>query len=148
MRIILTSFRDANNWKGHKCSIARWQPEYSEMPDFPVNSKPILQHTFGQGQNRTIRSEILTERMLPKEYRARYEEILRRKHDELIDFFSKIETTDEDLILCCWCNLDRQPQFRGKLFCHRILLGYWIEENFKYFRVIYTDGAENPVWKR
>ncbi len=147
MRIILTSFRDSSNWKGIKCSIARWQPDWSDMPEFPVNIKPIIQHSFGKEPNITIRNEILTEKMNPNIYRLKYEEILKRKQDELIDFFSKIES-DEDLILCCWCTLDRQPQFKGKLFCHRILLGYWIEDNFKYFRVIYSDGAEKPIWKR
>lgn len=142
MRIILTSFMDSNNWKGIKCSIARWQPDWSSMSEFVVDVKPILYH-----YNRLIRTEILTEKMNPNIYRLKYEEILKRKHNELIDFFSKIES-DEDLILCCWCTLDRQPQFKGKLFCHRILLGYWIEDNFKYFRVIYSDGAEKSIWRK
>lgn len=145
MKIILTSFRDAINWKGIKCSIARWQPEWSDIPEFPINVKPIYPQYLKQSG--VTLNQVLTEKMSPVEYRTKYEEILKIRHNELVDFFSKIES-DEDLILCCWCTLERQPQFGGKLFCHRILLGYWIEENFKYFRVIYADGANKPIWIR
>lgn len=135
MRIVLTSFRDARNWKGTACSIARWQPAWSEMPEFPVNIKPIY-----RGRN-------LTEHMSPEYYREKYEEILEAETNELLDFFSRIEN-DETLILCCWCNLERQKQFNGKLFCHRILLGWWIEEHFKFAIVKYSDGAESPIWEK
>jgi len=137
LRIVLTSFRDAKNWKGTSCSIARWQPDWSVMPEFPVDVKPIQK----------IGSSLLTlgEWMEPEEYRKRYNLILLSKEQELIDFFCKIED-DEPLILCCWCTLDRQKS--EKLFCHRILLGWWIEEMFKFARVIYADGAEKPTWKK
>ena len=85
--------------------------------------------------------------MKPVEYKRKYNLILKEKEDKLIDFFSRIES-DEPIILCCWCTLDRQPQFKGKLFCHRILLGWWIEEHFKYAMVKYADGAESPIWKK
>ena len=133
MKIILTSFRDAQNWNGTKCSIARWQPDWSTMPEFPIDVKPIY-----KGQK-------LTEYMSPAEYKQKYNLILREKGTELIKFFSRIED-DETIILCCWCNLDRQKG--SKLFCHRILLGYWIEAVFKYPVVIYADGAEKPIWER
>ncbi len=133
MRIVLTSFRDAKNWKGLACSIARWQPSWSEMPEFPVDVKPIYHHRN------------LTEYMSPEEYRKKYEEILKGKEQELIDFLCKIEN-DATLVLCCWCNLERQKS--EKLFCHRILLGWWIEEHFKFAIVKYADGAEKPIWER
>jgi len=135
MRIVLTSFRDAKNWKGTACSIARWQPSWSSMPEFPVDIKPVL-----NGQK-------LGTWMQPEEYKTKYMQVLKREETKLLDFFGMIEN-DETLILCCWCTLDRQPQFKGKLFCHRILLGWWIEEHFKYAIVKYTDGAEKPIWAR
>jgi len=85
--------------------------------------------------------------MQPEEYKTKYMQVLKREETKLLDFFGMIEN-DETLILCCWCTLDRQPQFKGKLFCHRILLGWWIEEHFKYAIVKYTDGAEKPIWAR
>ena len=132
MKIVLTSFRDANNWRGWQCSIARWQPDWSTMPEFPVDVKPIF-----NGRK-------LGEWLSPDFYRKIYETKLYTKEQELIDFFSKIET-DEPIVLCCWCTLERQKS--EKLFCHRILLGWWIEEYFKYAQVIYTDGAEKPIWQ-
>jgi len=135
MRIVLTSFRDAKNWKGTTCSIARWQPDWSEMPEFPVDVKPVY------------RGQKLGEWMKPAEYREKYELVLKQKEQELIDFFCRVEE-DEPIILCCWCTLDRQKQFEGKLFCHRILLGWWIEENFKFAIVKYADGAESPIWRK
>ncbi len=133
LKVVLTSFRDARNWKGIPCSIARWQPDWSNMAEFPINVKPIYKgHVMGT--------------WLPKEtFRKQYEEILKSKEKELINFFSNIET-DEPIVLCCWCTLDRQHT--EKLYCHRILLGYWIEENFKYAIVKYADGAEKPIWEK
>ena len=135
MRVVLTSFRDAKNWRGTSCSIARWQPDWSTMPEFPVNIKPIWERT------------VLNEYMRPAHYRAMYEKILDAKKYKLIELFSMVEQ-NETLVLCCWCNPDRQKRKDGKLFCHRILLGWWIEEYFQYARVIYADGAEKPIWKR
>ena len=135
MRIVLTSFRDAKNWKGATCSIARWQPDWSEMPEFPVDVKPVLN------------GEKLGEWMKPEEYREKYERVLKGVEEKLLDFFGKVEN-DETLVLCCWCNLERQKQFGGKLFCHRILLGWWIEKHFRFAIVKYADGAENPIWER
>lgn len=136
MKIVLTSFRDAHNWKGASCSIARWQPEWSLMPEFPVDVKPILEgRKLGDWVN-------------PTEYRKQYEKILQRREQQLIDFLCKIEN-DETLILCCWCNLDRPNKWdKSKLYCHRILLGYWIEERFQYAIVKYADGAEKPIWEK
>src|SRR3990172_2128060 len=126
MKIVLTSFRDAKDWKGTKCSIARWQPDWSNIPDFPIDVKPVY-----NGQK-------MGEWMDPEEYRKKYEEILWRKRIQLLEFFDRVEN-DETLVLCCWCTLDRQKQFNGKLFCHRILLGWWIEEHFNYAIVKYAD---------
>lgn len=133
MKIVLTSFRDARNWTGTACSIARWQPDWSQMPEFPVDIKPYY------------KGIPLNEKMRPEYYREKYEQILSKQNLKLIDFLSSIEN-DETLVLCCWCNLERQKS--DKLLCHRILLGYWIEEHFKYAVVKYADGAENPIWQK
>lgn len=136
MKIVLTSFRDAHNWKGISCSIARWQPSWSSMPEFPVDVKPVL-----DGRK-------LGDWISPAEYKKQYEKLLKRREQQLIDFLCRIES-DEPLILCCWCNLDRPNKWdKNKLYCHRILLGWWIEENFQYARVIYADGAERPIWEK
>lgn len=136
MKIVLTSFRDAKNWKGTKCSIARWQPEWSNTPNFPIDVSPVwMGKSLGiwTGEN---------------EFRRKYELILKSKEEELIRFFSMIET-DEPMILCCWCHLDMKKQnFNGKLFCHRILFGYWIERHFSYALVKYSDGAGSSIWER
>lgn len=133
MIIVLTSFRDAKNWKGTKCSIARWQPTWSDMPEFPINIKPILD------------GKILGDWMGPVGFRNKYEQVLKNKELELIKFFSYVEDY-EPLVFCCWCTLDRQ--LTDELLCHRILFGWWIEDHFNYFKVIYADGAEKPIWKR
>ena len=138
MKIVLTSFRDARNWKGTSCSIAKYPPKNSDMPDFLVDVKPVY-----KGQN-------LSPYMNPENFRLKYEWILEQQRVKLIDLLCRID--DETLVLCCWCNIESQfkkfPQFGYKLFCHRILLGYWVERNFPYTIVKYSDGAENPIWKR
>jgi len=134
VKIVLTSFRDAKNWKGVSCSIARYPPRNSDMPDFPVDVRPIYD------------GQILTEWMKPDNYRLKYEYVLNQRADKLLDLLCRIE--DETLVLCCWCTPDRQTQFLGKLFCHRILLGWWIEEHFKFAVVKYGDGADKSIWKR
>jgi hypothetical protein len=137
LQIILTSFFNAKSWDGTKISIARYQPDWSTMPEFPVNIKPILG------------GKTLGDWLSPNVFRFKYEEVLKIEENNLLNLFDNIED-DKPLILCCWCNPNqaRQKQFNGKLFCHRILLGYWIEEHYNSAIVKYEDGAENPIWKR
>ena len=133
MDIILTSFRDAKNWKGSKFSIARWQPLGLHYPSFPI---PIAPYYKGRPM---VHLE-------PDDFRNKYEDILKSKEPELIGFFSS-HTYAPPLVLLCWCNLDRQRD-HNKLYCHRILLGYWIERHFPSINVIYADGAEKPLWEK
>lgn len=135
LQVVLTSFFDAKYLNGTKISIARYQPDWSTMPEFPVNIKPILD------------GKILGDWLNPEVFRFKYEQVLKREENNLINLFDNIEE-EERLILCCWCTPERQKQFHGKLFCHRILLGWWIEEHYKYINVKYEDGANNPIWKR
>ena len=134
MKVILTSFRDAENWSGTKYSIARWKPGWFPHPTFPVPLAP-----FHKGK--------AMKHLAPDEYRTKYEEILERERWNLIDYLSSPARQDLQLVLVCWCNLARQEGY-DKLFCHRILVGYWIERNLPDIEVVYADGAENPVWPR
>lgn len=133
--VILTSFRDAKNLNGTKCSIARWQPIWSDMPEFPLDIKPIYNgKTLGEWNGKDL-------------FRQNYEKILKNKEKDLINLFCNVNSElSGPIVLCCWCTLDRQKS--EKLFCHRILVGYWIEEHFPYARVIYADGAEKPIWNK
>jgi hypothetical protein len=133
LQIVLTSFFDARNWNGTKISIARYQPDWSTMPEFPVNIKPILD------------GKVLGDWLNPEVFRFKYEQVLKREEQNLIRLFDNMEDV-EPLILCCWCTPERQKKYNGKLFCHRILLGWWIEEHYNYAIVKYADGAENSIW--
>lgn len=107
------------------------------MPDFPVDIRPIYNgKTIGEWMDKNV-------------FKSCYEKIIKSKENDLISFFNRLPI-DVQLVLCCWCNLDsdRQKKFKGKLFCHRILVGWWIEENFPYTKVIYADGSDKTVWTR
>lgn len=132
MEIVLTSFRDAKNWPGTKYSIARFQPYDMHYMKFPLPVAPIL-------DGRPLRH------LTPEQYKPLYESILNTYESLLVRYFA--ESNEKQLVLLCWCNPDRQKG-HNKLYCHRILLGYWIEKHFPNFSVIYADGAENPVWQK
>lgn len=80
-----------------------------------------------------------------EDFRIKYEKILASREAELIRFF--FGNNYVDLVLLCWCNPDRQKDL-PKLFCHRILVGYWLEEHFPGLEIVYADGADKPVWER
>lgn len=138
-KIILTSFRDAKNYddaKSYKYSISRWQPRnstYTELKSLAPFDR----------NGRAIKS------LPPDIYREVYErEVLssqnaRKQLQAVVDLMND----GEQAILMCWCNPARQEEY-SKLFCHRILVGWFIEKNFPYIAVVYADGAENPVWER
>lgn len=128
--VVLTSFRDAPKIPdvGEKYSIARWQPKGCNYPRFPVAIQPYFERHLS-----------------PPDYQVKYEALLKRNYDDLYAFFSTL-CPQETMTLLCWCNLDRQKGY-DKLYCHRILVGYWIEKNFPSYTVVYRDGAENPVWE-
>ena len=101
MRIILTSFRDAKSWLGTTCSIARWQPDWSEMPEFPVDIKPI--------QKISSSLLVLGEWMKPEEYRRRYNLILLAQEEKW-----KVMKSWESIILT----------MTREILCLRIILLY------------------------
>jgi len=137
--IILTSFRDAQKYNGinvFKYSISRWQPhntKYSELKS--------LAPFYRDG--RPIKS------LPPDMYRLMYErEVLsnptaKRQLQAIIDLMGDGDTS----VLMCWCNPARQEEY-SKLFCHRVLVGWFIEENFPHVKIVYADGADNPIWER
>jgi len=133
VKVVLTSFRDAKNWQGAKFSIARWQPNDMHFPVFPIPIQP-----FYKG--------VPLRNLHPTEYRLKYNEILYNHSDELKRFFLS-QLPDTTIVLLCWCNPTRQKGY-NKLYCHRILVGYWLEINCSWVEIIYADGADNPVWER
>jgi len=137
--IILTSFRDGKNYDnvGHyKYSISRWQPKASKYQELRS-----LAPFYPDG--RAIKG------ISPDQYRAAYEENVlsnpnvKRQIQAVLDLMAAGETA----VLMCWCNLSRQEEY-SKLFCHRILVGYYIEKNFPQIKVVYADGAQVPVWEK
>lgn len=135
MKIILTSFRDAKNHEGAPYSIARWKPShFSWIPQLPVNLLPLY-------------NGIPLKDLEPHVFRRYYEKILEGSVKDMDSYLKQVCEETDSLVLCCWCHPERQKG-RDKLFCHRILVGYWIERHWPEIEVIYADGAENPVWER
>jgi len=83
------------------------------------------------------------------EYRVAYEMSVLLQDTATAELASVVGSmkADETMAMLCWCNLSRQKAHQ-KLMCHRILVGYWIEEHAPDVVVVYRDGAENPVWER
>lgn len=134
--IVLTSFRMEANYSCRKFSIARWQPKGCHFPTLEVlapftkRGLPIKEHDDGR-------------------YRQLYEDEVLNNTRALnwLKWFVDHMEFDETVVFMCWCNPTRQST-REKLKCHRILVGYWIEENIPDVKVVYADGAETPVWER
>lgn len=140
MRVILTSFRDSLNLKHvHQYSIARWQPKN-------INRRwPEIQELSARDSNGCP-----LRHLEPKEFRRLYEDRLAGVGGTALHQLIERHLADapnEDIALLCWCNPASQRGF-DKLYCHRILVGYWIEEHLPEIEVVYADGAENPVWER
>lgn len=124
------------NYDTRKFSIARWQPKGC---NFPTLNYLAPYKSFG----------IPIKGIQPNEYRMQYEHYV--LSDSAIQHtlrkFILSMNDDESVAFMCWCNPSRQSTHE-KLFCHRILVGYWIEENIPGVEVIYEDGADNPIWGR
>ena len=133
MKVILTSFRDAKNWEGQVWSAARWQPKGSDYPTLDFLA-PLHPDTNAKMVH-----------LEPDEFRALYERILENHKCEIQSFFQHRD--DEQIVLLCWCHPDRQKQYE-RLYCHLILLGYYLEEHFPGLEIMYADGRDNPLWER
>ncbi len=135
-KVILTSFRDAKNHHCTKFSIARWQPKGYSYPELK-RLAPYYQ------DGRPIKG------ISPYEFRIAYETNVLTQDSATAQLVSVIASMgyNETIALLCWCNPSRQPPPK-KLMCHRILVGYWIENHCSDVEVVYLDGAENSVWSR
>jgi hypothetical protein len=131
MRVVLTSFRDSVNWAGPKFSTARWQPKGFKYPELP-----FLAPWDPDNGRKMVHLE-------PGVFREKYERLLERNAGEIRAFFE--QRNDEQIVLCCWCHPRRQRGYE-RLYCHTILLGYWIERNLG-LDVVMADGRDKPVWR-
>ena len=133
---MLTSFRDAKNHSCTKYSIARWQPKNTVYPELKFLAP---KHSDGTA----------IKDLPPEIYRRDYEKYVLNKPETHKQLSALIDLMDDGdtIALLCWCNLARQAEY-SKLFCHRILVGYYIEKNFPAVKVVYEDGAQFPVWDK
>ncbi len=137
LSVIMTSFDRAEQHTGPKLSVARWQPEgfdYKELmwlAPKDIDTGEDLKH------------------LEPSVFREKYENILDHWSWATREFFiatlGNLSVTQ--LTFCCWCNFRRQAKYE-KLYCHTILLGWWLEEHIEGVEVIYLEGRDRPVWDR
>jgi len=120
--------------EGPRFSVARWAP-----------------HKFS-GDHRTLsflgaygRNGRALQHLGPEQFRDEYYSYLVTQAFGELHIWLLSLRPDKDLTLCCWCVPSRQAQY-PTLYCHRILIGHIIEEYRPDIPVVYTDGAENPVW--
>lgn len=132
-KVVLTSFRDADNWEGPKWSIARWQPKGNKYPQLPFLA-PWDPDTGAKMVH-----------LQPDDFRDKYDRLMLKKRFEIWQFIT--QRGDEQVVFLCWCNPDRQKGF-DKLYCHSILTGYYLEEVFPELEIIYADGRDKPLWER
>lgn len=137
LEVILTSFDRADKHPGHKFNIARWQPNGRAYRDLQwlaprdVDDGADLKH------------------LEPDIFREKYENVLDHWGWATRQFFIGCLGTVglSQIVLCCWCNFRRQAQYE-KLYCHSILLGYWLEDNIPGIKVHYLEGRDKPLWER
>ncbi len=120
--------------RGIPFSVARWQPKgYS----YHTIALFVPYDEYGNA----IR------KIPPVEYLHKYCGVLKRNFDNINNLVTALKNDGRDFTFCCWCNRARQMQY-DKLFCHTILIGYFIEKFFSGIEVVYWDGRDNPVWTR
>ena len=132
-RVVLTSFRDAENWDGPKWSTARFQPKDCSYPQLP-----FLAPWDPDTHKKMVHLE-------PDVFREKYERLLTKKRFFIWQFIST--RIEEEIVLLCWCHPDRQKKY-DKLYCHTILLGHYLEETFPTLEIVYADGRDKPLWER
>lgn len=128
-RVIITSFRDTLNHLGDVYSVARWQPP---------------RHHFITLQDLAARDELgspLTH-IEPAEFMPRYFARLDRYGRDVITRIAEPADTPLTTTLLCWCNPLRQRQW-PHLYCHTILIGWWIEKYHPHVDIVYMDGREH-----
>jgi hypothetical protein len=133
--IILTRFRDAVRLNCNKYSVSRWQPKNTQYPELKA-----LAPKYPDGT--PIKD------LPPEAYKNDYIKYVLsnpKAHEQLSAVINMLDD-GESAALLCWCNLARQSEY-SELFCHRILIGYYIMKHFPEVNVVFADGAEVPVWK-
>lgn len=137
LNVILTSFDRAEKHTGNKFSIARWQPEGLDYRDLQW----LAPRDIDDGSD--------LKHLEPHIFREKYENVLDHwawaTRQLFIGFLGTVGLTQ--VTLCCWCNFRRQAQYE-KLYCHSILLGYWLEEYIPGVKVHYLEGRGKPLWER
>ncbi len=122
--------------RGPRFSIARWAPTVWSGD----------RHTLAWLGARDAEGAPLRH-LSPDLFRVRYMGyLLLTKYEELAAWLNSLDP-EKDMTLCCWCTLERQRP-HPKLFCHRILVGYLIEEYRPDVPVSYVGGAQQPVWEK
>ena len=122
--------------KGPRYSIARW------APDSFTGDK----HTLSFLGARDSSGQPLRH-LDPETFRQRYLTYLASEEiwPQLV-IWSETLDADYDRTLCCWCTPGRQRGY-PKLYCHRILLGHVLMKLRPDVPLIFTDGAERPLWE-
>ena len=87
----------------------------------------------------------------PEEYKRLYCNVLALKSGTIREWLKERVISGKDITLCCWCNEERQRNYE-RLFCHTILIGYFIESLAEIdsldIKVEFLDGRDKPVWSR
>ena len=122
--------------QGPRYSIARWSPKGFQ------GDHTTLAWLGARGPDGAPLRHLPPETFLNRYYRYH----LDRQFDRLYTWLNSLDPA-EDVTLCCWCTPKRQHP-HSRLYCHRILIGYIIEDHRLDVPVAYLDGAENPVWPR
>lgn len=130
--IYLTSFFGPG--EGPRISIVRWAPK-----GFTGDRETLAWLGARDRFGHPLRH------LEPGVFMRRYYEYLETQVEKLLAWLESLD--DSDKCLCCWCTPERQP-CHPTLYCHRILVGYVIEEARPDLPLAYVGGAENPVWVR
>jgi hypothetical protein len=121
---------------GEPYSVARFQPQGYNCIKLPMFEPIYLDKTAIKTKD-------------PKQFLESYCRALLRNFYQIV-FWCKY--LSEDTSLLCWCNEDRNNRTDDKLFCHTIILGYFLEHISKKLsfdiEIVYCDGRDNPVWSR
>jgi len=122
--------------KGPRYSIARWAPD-----SFTGDKRTLSFLGARDTQGNALRH------LDPDTFRARYLDYL-ASEEVWTRLTAWADTLDPavDLTLCCWCTTARQ-QPHTKLYCHRVLLGHVLMKLRPDVPLIFTDGAERPLWE-
>ena len=83
--------------------------------------------------------------LAPDDFRETYERVLDNNGDEIAAFFGRVKR--QQIVLVCWCEFVRQWH-RDRLYCHTILVGYYLEVHYPELEVIYADGRDKSIWEK